>query len=74
MAYKQVKHVKWTECWKCKLPIVVQVGDNIPAGLKVVCPNCGDTRSLDRGSFMQPVKIPAMWKKEVLKSIGIEED
>ncbi len=74
MAYKQVKHVKWIECQKCKTPIVVQVGDNIHVGSKVVCPNCEATRIIDRGSFMQPVEIPATWKKEVLKSIGIEED
>ena len=51
----------------------MQVGDDIPAGSNVVCPNCGTTRSIDRGAFMQSAKIPAKWKKEVLKSIGIED-
>lgn len=71
--YQDVKNVKWIKCWGCSLPILVQVGSTIPIGTTVQCPRCGKVRPMDRGSFMKPSEISVEWKKEVLKSIGLEE-
>ena len=71
--HQEIKYVKWIKCWGCTFPIVVQVGDAIPLGTMVKCPRCGRERPMGRESVMRPYEIPEKWKKETMKSIGLEE-
>lgn len=71
MQYRQIKHLRWVQCPRCKLFIAVQTGDSIPLGLTATCPRCGNKRQVTAGSFTTPDKIPFEVKKGVAESIGL---
>lgn len=71
--YQKIEYLKWVKCFKCGLPIAVQVGSTIPLGASVRCPRCGALRYISRGSFMRVQDISEEWKIATLQSLGIHK-
>lgn len=69
--YQQITSIKWVKCWRCGLPIVLQVGRAIPIGMEARCPRCGNVRSVSANSFLKASEIPNEWKEITLESIGV---